>query len=180
MPISWPNVGFIILTILAWAGIHSSLQEKDIEIFQSRILMSEFPPAVIFSFSVIYYLIPSGWYLVMGELPTYVSKGPFWPIMQFVGAFIFTAASVMWVSLLSEEKQTVENITDRIFENVNWEYSEFSEEDFQIDHDDNTSPVNGDIKENGKSKEEKQTDSPRRNPENEGNPNTTSDDINAK
>lgn len=103
MAISWPNVAFIVLTVVAWAGIHAALKQKDVEISQARILMSEFPPAVLFAFSVIYYLLPSGWNLITGQLPAYVPKGPFWPIMQFVGAMIFTATSVTWVSLLSDK-----------------------------------------------------------------------------
>ena len=98
--------------------------------------MSELPPAVIFSFSVVYYLIPTGSRLVFGQLPAYVTKGPFWPIMQFVGAIVFTVASVMWVSLLSDEKKNLESMwedMDNLMSNI-----DIDEDDF-----DDITPVTG-------------------------------------
>ena len=107
--ISIPNIIFIILTILTWAGIHGNLMDKDIELSQSRILMLEFPPSVIFSFSTIYYLFPTLAKVVTGTVPGYVTIGPFFAIMQFVGAVIFTVASVSWLSLLSDEQKEIQN-----------------------------------------------------------------------
>jgi hypothetical protein len=97
------------LTILTWAGIHGNLRDKNIKLSQSRILMLEFPPSVIFSFSVIYYLIPTLNKVITGNVPEYVTIGPFFAIMQFVGAVIFTVASVSWLSLLSGEQKEIQD-----------------------------------------------------------------------
>lgn len=138
MSVSIPNIAFILLTLLTWAGIHGKLTDKDVELFQSRIWMLELPPAVIFSFSFIYYLIPTGYRLITGNLPTYVTIGPFFPIMQFVGAVIFTVASVSWLSLLSDEQEEIEDIrkdVDSIIEDMDTFQSEIDIDDIDLPDD---------------------------------------------
>ena len=94
--VSWPNVGFIVLTVFSWAAIHGSLMDKKIELHTSRILLSELPPAATFSYTLVYYTLPAFGDLIFGRQGTFVQ------IMAVLGALMFNVSSVGWISLLGD------------------------------------------------------------------------------
>ena len=117
-PISLISVGVLILTLVSWAGIHGSLEEKEITISQSRIWLLEFIPAVSFSALVLYYLLPAAYNLVVGQMPSYASDGFFWDLAMFIGAIGLCVSTVGWIGLIPEseddssESEDLENSSD--------------------------------------------------------------------
>lgn len=109
-PIAWANLGFLVLTLAAWGAIHKVLEDKTGGGPRSRTILGELPPAMLLAATVIYYLIPATFNLVTGQVPGYVLGGPVWPMMVFIGALIFTAATVLWVALLAEGHQAIDRM----------------------------------------------------------------------
>ena len=93
---SLPNTAFIVVTILAWAGIHGALQDKDVELYTSRVLLSELPPAATFSYTLVYYTLPAIWGLIFGE------TGSFVQIMSVLGALMFNVSAIGWITFLRD------------------------------------------------------------------------------
>ena len=105
IPFSVANIVFLLTTIITWAAISGTLEEeKNVELSPAQQLLTGLPPAFTFGFSLVYYLIPSVWKLVFGTIPNWAFRGAFWDVMQVVGAIIFTASAVSWVSLVEENE----------------------------------------------------------------------------
>ena len=98
------NLGVLVLTLFSWAGIHGSLDEKEITISQSRVWWLEFIPAVSFSALVVYYLLPATYNLLLGKMPAYASNGFFWDLAMFIGAIGLCVSTVGWIGLIPESE----------------------------------------------------------------------------
>ena len=105
LPFSVPSVFFLVLTILAWAAISGNLEEeKNMSLSTSQHFLTALPPAFLFGFSSVYYVVPATWKVVFGVLPVWANRGVFWDIMQMMGAIIFTVSSVAWIALLNKRQ----------------------------------------------------------------------------
>lgn len=93
----------VVVGLLTWAGLYGSLDEKtDLELSTSRILMLLFP-SLVFSATFFSFVIPYGLFFVTGNIPSWGSKGFFFRLCTFLGAFFVCASTLSWIGFIEED-----------------------------------------------------------------------------